>query len=41
MTEVYDDGRVRIDDVGITLSHEDDITSYESTRQSWKPATIH
>jgi 3-isopropylmalate/(R)-2-methylmalate dehydratase small subunit len=30
-----------LDDVGITLSHEDDITSYESTRPSWKPATIH
>jgi 3-isopropylmalate/(R)-2-methylmalate dehydratase small subunit len=29
-----------LDDVGITLSHEDDITSYESTRPSWKPATL-
>ena len=30
-----------LDDVGITLSHDDDIASYESTRPSWKPATIH
>jgi 3-isopropylmalate/(R)-2-methylmalate dehydratase small subunit len=30
-----------LDDVGITLSHEDDIATYESTRPSWKPATIH
>jgi 3-isopropylmalate/(R)-2-methylmalate dehydratase small subunit len=30
-----------LDDVGITLSHEDDIAAYESTRPSWKPATIH
>jgi 3-isopropylmalate/(R)-2-methylmalate dehydratase small subunit len=29
-----------LDDVGITLSHEDDIATYESTRPSWKPATI-
>ena len=29
-----------LDDIGITLSHEDDITTYESTRPSWKPATL-
>ena len=28
-----------LDDVGITLSHEDDITAYESDRPSWKPVT--
>jgi len=30
-----------LDDVGITLSHAEDITAYEATRPSWKPATIH
>jgi 3-isopropylmalate/(R)-2-methylmalate dehydratase small subunit len=30
-----------LDDIGITLSHADDITTYEATRPSWKPATIH
>jgi 3-isopropylmalate/(R)-2-methylmalate dehydratase small subunit len=30
-----------LDDIGITLGHEADITVYESTRPSWKPATIH
>ncbi len=30
-----------LDDVGITLGHADDITAYEATRPSWKPATIH
>jgi 3-isopropylmalate/(R)-2-methylmalate dehydratase small subunit len=29
-----------LDDIGITLSHEDDIAAYESTRPSWKPATL-
>jgi 3-isopropylmalate/(R)-2-methylmalate dehydratase small subunit len=29
-----------LDDIDITLSHEDDIASYESTRPRWKPATI-
>ena len=29
-----------LDDIGITLSHDDDIATYESTRQSWKPATL-
>ena len=30
-----------LDDIGITLSHDDDIAAYESRRPSWKPATIH
>ena len=30
-----------LDDIGITLGHADDIDSYEATRPSWKPATIH
>ena len=30
-----------LDDVGITLSHDDDITAFEATRPSWKPVTIH
>ena len=29
-----------LDDVAITLSHEDDITAYEAKRPSFKPATI-
>ena len=29
-----------LDDIGITLSHEDDVASYESRRPSWKPATL-
>jgi 3-isopropylmalate/(R)-2-methylmalate dehydratase small subunit len=29
-----------LDDIGITLSHEDDVTAFESTRPSWKPATL-
>ena len=29
-----------LDDIGITLSREDDIATYESTRPSWKPATL-
>ena len=29
-----------LDDIGITLSHEDDIALFESTRPSWKPATL-
>jgi 3-isopropylmalate/(R)-2-methylmalate dehydratase small subunit len=29
-----------LDDIGITLSHEADITTYESTRAGWKPATL-
>jgi 3-isopropylmalate/(R)-2-methylmalate dehydratase small subunit len=30
-----------LDDIGITLGHADEITSYEATRPRWKPATIH
>ncbi len=29
-----------LDDIGITLSHEDDIVAYEADRPSWKPATL-
>jgi 3-isopropylmalate/(R)-2-methylmalate dehydratase small subunit len=29
-----------LDDVGITLSHEDDIVTYEAGRPSFKPATL-
>jgi 3-isopropylmalate/(R)-2-methylmalate dehydratase small subunit len=29
-----------LDDIGITLSHEDDIEAYEAKRPSWKPATL-
>ena len=29
-----------LDDIGITLGHDDDIASYETTRPSWKPATL-
>jgi 3-isopropylmalate/(R)-2-methylmalate dehydratase small subunit len=29
-----------LDDIGITLSHEADIASYETTRPAWKPATL-
>ncbi len=29
-----------LDDIGITLSHDDDIATYESTRPSWKPVTL-
>jgi 3-isopropylmalate/(R)-2-methylmalate dehydratase small subunit len=30
-----------LDDIGITLSRDDDITAYEAGRPSWKPVTIH
>jgi 3-isopropylmalate/(R)-2-methylmalate dehydratase small subunit len=30
-----------LDDIGITLSHEQDIAAFEQTRPAWKPATIH
>ncbi len=30
-----------LDDIGITLGHENDIAAYEKQRPSWKPATIH
>ena len=29
-----------LDDIGITLSHDDDIAAYEADRPSWKPATL-
>jgi 3-isopropylmalate/(R)-2-methylmalate dehydratase small subunit len=29
-----------LDDVGITLSHDDDITAYEAKRPAWKPVTL-
>ena len=29
-----------LDDIGITMSHEDDIAAYESTRPACKPATL-
>ena len=29
-----------LDDIGITLGHEDAIESYEAARPSWKPATL-
>ena len=29
-----------LDDIDITLSHDDDIAAYESTRPMWKPATL-
>ena len=29
-----------LDDIGITLSHEDDVASYEASRPAWKPATL-
>jgi 3-isopropylmalate/(R)-2-methylmalate dehydratase small subunit len=29
-----------LDDIGITLSHEDDIVDYEARRPAWKPATL-
>ena len=30
-----------LDDIGITLSHAEDIDSFEATRPAFKPATIH
>ena len=29
-----------LDDIGITLSHEDDVEAYEAARPGWKPATL-
>jgi 3-isopropylmalate/(R)-2-methylmalate dehydratase small subunit len=29
-----------LDDIGITLSHEDDITAFEARRPAWKPLTL-
>jgi 3-isopropylmalate/(R)-2-methylmalate dehydratase small subunit len=30
-----------LDDIGITLGHEADIATFEATRPSWKPVTMH
>jgi 3-isopropylmalate/(R)-2-methylmalate dehydratase small subunit len=30
-----------LDDIGITLSHEADIATFEATRPTWKPVTVH
>lgn len=29
-----------LDDIGLTMRHDDDIASYESTRPSWAPSTL-
>ncbi|HIZ34805.1 MAG TPA: 3-isopropylmalate dehydratase small subunit [Candidatus Ruania gallistercoris] len=29
-----------LDDIGLTLGHEDDIVAYESTRSDWRPKTL-
>ena len=29
-----------LDDIGITLSHEEDVSRFEDERPSWKPATL-
>jgi 3-isopropylmalate/(R)-2-methylmalate dehydratase small subunit len=29
-----------LDDIGITLSHDEDIATYEATRPAWKPVTL-
>jgi 3-isopropylmalate/(R)-2-methylmalate dehydratase small subunit len=29
-----------LDDIGITLSHEEDIAAYEASRPQWKPVTV-
>ena len=29
-----------LDDIGLTLQHEEDITAYEATRPSFKPKTL-
>jgi 3-isopropylmalate/(R)-2-methylmalate dehydratase small subunit len=29
-----------LDDIGLTLRHEDAIAAYEATRPSWKPVTV-
>jgi 3-isopropylmalate/(R)-2-methylmalate dehydratase small subunit len=29
-----------LDDIGLTLSHESDISAFEAQRQPWKPATL-
>ncbi len=29
-----------LDDIGLTLQHEEDITAYEARRESWRPKTL-
>ena len=29
-----------LDDIGLTLNHEDEITAFESTRAAWRPTTL-
>lgn len=29
-----------LDDIGLTLQHEEDITTFEATRSSWRPTTL-
>jgi 3-isopropylmalate/(R)-2-methylmalate dehydratase small subunit len=29
-----------LDDIAVTLSHDDDIAAFEATRPTWKPATL-
>ena len=29
-----------LDDIGLTLQHEEDITAFEATRESWRPKTL-
>ena len=29
-----------LDDIGLTLHHEDEITAFEATRESWRPTTL-
>lgn len=29
-----------LDDISLTLRHEDDIEAFEDTRPSWKPSTL-
>ncbi|GAB3050238.1 3-isopropylmalate dehydratase small subunit [Sediminivirga luteola] len=29
-----------LDDIGLTLRHEEDITAYEARRESWRPTTL-
>ena len=29
-----------LDDIGLTLKHEEDITTFEATRESWRPKTL-
>ena len=29
-----------LDDIGLTLQHQDEITAFEATRESWRPTTL-